>query len=72
MQTAPKALSDIRSEFAALSTVAEDQFETTLASALADLDAAIAAAPTTAPAVTITSVTINLSDSTTKEFDPKA
>lgn len=64
-------LPEVRAEFAALSTVSEDQFETALATALTDFDAAVAALPTGTAVPTTVSLTQNLSDGTSVEFDPK-
>lgn len=66
-----KQLSDILVELQALGTVAEDQFEASLATVVADLQAVVSGQTTVTP-VTVTSVVVNFSDSTSKEFDPKA
>jgi hypothetical protein len=65
-----KPISEIVTEAQALATVTEDQFEASLATLVADLQAF--AAGTTPVAPTITSVVVNFSDNSTSEFDPKA
>lgn len=64
-----KTLAEISTELQALSTVTEDQFEASLASVVADLQAFIAAQPVTA-APTVLTVVVNFTDGTSQTVPP--
>jgi hypothetical protein len=63
-----KTLAEILAEVQALSTVTEDQFETTLAGVVTDLQALVDATPASpvAPTVVSATVTVNFSDGTSQ------